>query len=192
MNEVPLPVRARHKLDTTRRIHEVAATMALEEGISNARIEAIAEAVGISKRTFFNYFPTKEDAVLGVQEPTIADAVIERFKTRSDDLLTRVVWMFVDVSRTILVTDSVSRHKELWQRFPELIGRYKARMLETESIVRPVVLEACPDVSAQEVAVILNLAGAIIRYGYSIDAELTDASIDESLKLFKITVRKSL
>ena len=192
MNDATLPVRARHKLETTRLIHEIAATMALKEGLLHAKVEAIAAAAGVSKRTFFNYFATKEDAVLGVQAPVLSDDVVKRFTTRDDDLLTRVVWMFVDVSRTILVTGSVKRHKELWHRFPELVGRYKARMLETEGIIRPVVTRVCPGVSDQEVSIILNLAGAIIRYGYSIDAELTDAGIAESLKQFKVTVRKSL
>ena len=192
MDEEQLPVRTQRKLETTRRIHEVASSMALSQGIFATKVEAIAETAGISKRTFFNYFQTKEDAILGVQAPFLPEGVVERFKTRCDDLLTKVVWLFVDVSRTIMVTDSLARHKKLWREFPELASRYKSYMLETEGIVRPVVAEAHPDVSDEDVSVILNLAGAIIRYGHSIDSELADASIDKSLKQFKTTVRKSL
>jgi len=36
-----------------------------QRGLSGFTIEELCEHVGISRRTFFNYFPSKEDAVLG-------------------------------------------------------------------------------------------------------------------------------
>ena len=192
MNDGRLSVRERNKQETTRRIHNIAATMALKNGLLDTKVEAIAEAAGVSKRTFFNYFASKEDAVLGVQQPVLRSEVIERFTTRDDDLLTRVVWMFVDVARTVMVADTIKRHKQLRQHFPELLGRFKASMMQVEGVVRPAVASACPKVSDQEVSIILSVAGAIIRYTYGFDAELTDASIGKSLKQFKVTLQRSL
>src|SRR5690606_32876329 len=52
----PASLRERRKADTWLAIHEAAATLALERGLENATVEAVAEAAGISPRTFFNYF----------------------------------------------------------------------------------------------------------------------------------------
>jgi AcrR family transcriptional regulator len=37
-----------------------------ERGLSGYTVQELSDAVGISRRTFFNYFPSKEDAVLGL------------------------------------------------------------------------------------------------------------------------------
>lgn len=51
----------------TRRALEVATIeLTLESGIENVTIEQIAERATVSPRTFFNYFPSKEDALLGL------------------------------------------------------------------------------------------------------------------------------
>jgi len=39
-----------------------------ERGLSGFTIEQLCDEVGISRRTFFNYFPSKDEAVLGVDE----------------------------------------------------------------------------------------------------------------------------
>lgn len=46
-------------------IAEVAMELFLERGFDSTTIEEIAAAAGISRRSFFRYFGTKEDAVLG-------------------------------------------------------------------------------------------------------------------------------
>ncbi|CAN5287276.1 hypothetical protein BH09ACT1_BH09ACT1_10110 [soil metagenome] len=37
-----------------------------ERGLSGFTVQELSDMVGISRRTFFNYFPSKEDAVLGL------------------------------------------------------------------------------------------------------------------------------
>ena len=39
-----------------------------ERGLGGFTIEQLCDEVGISRRTFFNYFPSKDEAVLGVDE----------------------------------------------------------------------------------------------------------------------------
>ena len=43
-------------------------------GLEQAAVEVIAENAGASPRTFFNYFPAKEDAVLGLRVPALEPA----------------------------------------------------------------------------------------------------------------------
>ena len=53
-----------------------------EHGLNGFTIEEVCTEVGISRRTFFNYFPSKEDAVLGIDETEdmarFADAFLSR------------------------------------------------------------------------------------------------------------------
>ncbi|PWH05055.1 hypothetical protein DEO23_14740 [Brachybacterium endophyticum] len=55
--------------------------LARERGIENVRVEDVVERVGVSRRTFGNYFPSKEAA--------IADRHVQRAQTAAIDLLER-------------------------------------------------------------------------------------------------------
>lgn len=64
-------LRARRRRETARDIHLVALRLARERGFDVVTVEAISAEAGIAPRTFFNYFPTKEAAViLGLPELT--------------------------------------------------------------------------------------------------------------------------
>lgn len=197
MSEPILSVRARHKLETISMIHDIAVKLALEKGLVNAKVEDIAAATGISKRTFFNYFPTKEDAVLGLQTPSLPEGATERFNNATSDVITQAALLVLEVTRTATVPgSSLERRKELRRRFPELYPRFEFRAMAAEAIVRPLVADCMrrndPDTSDQEIDVILRLAGTIIRYAYVIDPEIKDASITQSITAFKTTIRKTL
>jgi AcrR family transcriptional regulator len=50
-----------------RRFITLARAWTLERGLDGFTLEDLASAAGASRRTFFNYFPSKEHAVLGLQ-----------------------------------------------------------------------------------------------------------------------------
>lgn len=60
----PPGLRTRKKLQTRHRIETVALDLFERDGFDATTIDAIATAAEISPRTFFHYFPTKEDVVL--------------------------------------------------------------------------------------------------------------------------------
>ncbi|WP_181777462.1 TetR/AcrR family transcriptional regulator [Amycolatopsis pittospori] len=59
----PLGLRERKKRAARRAMSEAALKLALEKGVEQVRVEDIASAVGVSPRTFNNYFSSKEEAI---------------------------------------------------------------------------------------------------------------------------------
>jgi AcrR family transcriptional regulator len=61
-------LRERKKTATRQALHEAALRLAVERGLDNVTVEAIADAVNVHRRTFSNYFDGKEDAILYGEE----------------------------------------------------------------------------------------------------------------------------
>ena len=58
-------LRARKREATRSAITSAARRFTANHGLNGFTIEQLCEDVGISRRTFFNYFPSKEDAIVG-------------------------------------------------------------------------------------------------------------------------------
>jgi AcrR family transcriptional regulator len=65
MDEPECGLRERKKRETRLAIHRAALDLVEESGFDAVTTDQIAARAGVSPRTFFNYFPTKEGAVLG-------------------------------------------------------------------------------------------------------------------------------
>jgi AcrR family transcriptional regulator len=57
-------LRERKKAATRQALHEAALRLAMERGLDRVTSEAVADAAGVSRRTFSNYFANKEQALL--------------------------------------------------------------------------------------------------------------------------------
>jgi AcrR family transcriptional regulator len=71
MSESATGLRERRIAATSARLTALAREWTAERGFAGFTVEELCEAVGVSRRTFFNYFSTKEDVVLGI--PTRVD-----------------------------------------------------------------------------------------------------------------------
>lgn len=58
-----MDLRLRRRRQTTSEVRDVAVRLMGERGFDKVTIEEICAEAGISQRTFFNYFPTKESAI---------------------------------------------------------------------------------------------------------------------------------
>jgi AcrR family transcriptional regulator len=63
----PLGLRERKKAATRLALGEAAMRLAIERGLDNVLVEDIAEAAGVSTRTFNNYFASKYEAICALQ-----------------------------------------------------------------------------------------------------------------------------
>ncbi|MEV1331325.1 TetR family transcriptional regulator [Micromonospora costi] len=62
MDESP-GLRERKKAATRLALHDAALRLAIDQGLDRVTIEAIADAANVSRRTFSNYFSSKEEAI---------------------------------------------------------------------------------------------------------------------------------
>src|SRR5580700_1841595 len=65
-------LRERKKRLMRQQLSDTATQMFLEQGFDAVRVTEIAEACGVSEKTVFNYFPTKESLILDRLESTMA------------------------------------------------------------------------------------------------------------------------
>lgn len=206
---IPVPLRERNRLDTWALIHDKASGMALEEGLTKTTVEAIAEAAGISKRTFFNYFATKEDAIMGTQPPTLSEEAVVVFRADGEgDLFGRTVRLMVTVIRSMFPEASQKeRRKELKNKYPELSRAVFQHVTASELLVESILVDRY-DESDPEFAnvglpggrdgakALLMLAGTAMRFAFSRDPSAVSAgetkAVDESIEIFREAIKATL
>ncbi|MBT2595555.1 TetR/AcrR family transcriptional regulator [Arthrobacter sp. ISL-72] len=72
-------LRERKRVATRGAISAVARSLTAERGLTGYTVEEVCEQAGISRRTFFNYFPSKEDAILGHVDDELPEEVFDDF-----------------------------------------------------------------------------------------------------------------
>jgi AcrR family transcriptional regulator len=116
--------RERRKRLTRRALRKATLELGLEHGLGAVSVEAIASRAGVSTRTFFNYFDTKEDAAL-LQVFTVSEEELSRFAAGpADDTWPDLARLFTADSEAAAAEGAdFHRYLELQQRNPVLAGR---------------------------------------------------------------------
>jgi len=103
-------LRERKKRATRRALQLAALSLVAERGLDGVTTEEIAAAADVSSRTFFNYFPTKEDALVGA-DPELSTRLTGEFLARpraeSPLLALRVVFL--------TQAETIADNQPLWQ-----------------------------------------------------------------------------
>lgn len=119
--------RERRKRSTRRALRHAALDLGLQHGLAAVSVEAIASRAGVSTRTFFNYFDTKEDAAL-LQVFTVTEAELADFASGpADDTWPDLAQLFTtDLESAAEEGADFHRYLELQQQDPVLAGRQLA------------------------------------------------------------------
>jgi AcrR family transcriptional regulator len=144
--ERPLGLRERKKLETRATLAKVAVRLAAERGIEHVTVDDIAAQAGVSARTFFNYFASKEDAVMQPDPDPVAD-------TRDIAAALLAAPAELGPVRALAfawrpVAQRLDREAEDWlarisviERQPELIAKMFSVKAETERIMLEAIAE---------------------------------------------------
>ncbi|WP_084100199.1 TetR/AcrR family transcriptional regulator [Demequina sp. NBRC 110051] len=162
-----------------------------EHGYAAVTVEMIADRAGISPRTFYNYFPSREAALLGEAKPTPTEEAVEAFISRDDcsdveafALMMAQAWSASEPDRELF-----RLRRAVIDANPELAGVNLGRISESRAhyaaIVRrrlearyPELDEAAIEVeSSLTVAIAMSAIQAVAKDwmagGAALDADLT-------------------
>ncbi|WP_245847755.1 TetR/AcrR family transcriptional regulator [Lentzea kentuckyensis] len=94
-------LRERKKTETRAALSTAALRLALAKGVDNVRVDEIAEAANVSPRTYNNYFPSREHAIVAGITATRALQVVEELRARPSDepLIDSIVAAFTEQYR---------------------------------------------------------------------------------------------
>jgi AcrR family transcriptional regulator len=115
--------------ETSARLTSVCRRLTAQRGLNGFTVEEVCDEVDISRRTFFNYFPSKDDAVLGAHPDEEAERFAAEFLARGsrgwdtvvDDLVDLVIQHFLDAGA------GPAGHAEFFaaiEREPKLLLRF--------------------------------------------------------------------
>ena len=121
-------LRERKKADTRLAISRAALQLAIERGPDAITVDDIAAVAGVSPRTVFNYFSTKEEAILGFdpnRSVELGRSVLER--PARELPLTALRAAFVEIAAGVPEVAEISRARvELVRQHPQLHPGYVA------------------------------------------------------------------
>lgn len=128
--------RERKKVETRRTIVRVALSLALEHGLEGLTVAQISEAADIAPRTFFNYFSSKEEALVGGDGAVTAVELRSRLAERPQDevLLDSLRAVMMGMTRVMTETDreQVRQRQQLIQGHDALRSRQLAQFATVE------------------------------------------------------------
>lgn len=127
--------RDRKRQETRARLERAAVTLVLRDGLEQTTVDAISEMADVSPRTFFNYFDSKDSAILGRRDAASVDAALEAHAAStagqvSDDPAASIVHLIVTVLGAPTAGASIQADRmELVRRYPQLIADQLTQMM---------------------------------------------------------------
>ncbi|MGP5556985.1 TetR family transcriptional regulator [Corynebacterium flavescens] len=144
-----LSLREQKRIETRQRIEDSATKLVDERGFSDVTVEEICKNAGISRRTFFNYFDSKDSAVLGASSTLVDSDRRDYFLNTPTE---SVLKLTLDLLKTHLQghysSDVIAERRQRIASDPaaalSAMGRHRAKAVEISRLIRQR-LEAEPE-----------------------------------------------
>jgi AcrR family transcriptional regulator len=136
-------LRARKKTATRLALHEAALRLVAERGLDRVSIDDIAGRADVSPRTFFNYFATKDDAVVGLDPAGPAEQAAAFAARPASETA-------VEAMRAIALEQAtrMAEDPQLWplrlqvvEAHPVLVGKLAAAFGESDRVLAAAIAE---------------------------------------------------
>jgi AcrR family transcriptional regulator len=127
-------LRERKKAETRRALASAALRLAAERGPDRVTVDDIAEAANVSPRTFFNYFATKDDAIVGVT-PASSSTLLGGLTARPEgEAPIDSLRAAVQTAASTVVSSAADwgLREQVFQQHPYLAARHASLFAEVE------------------------------------------------------------
>ena len=197
--------REQQRRDTLLALHEAAVGLLTVQGYDAATITSISDRAGVSRRTFFNYYASKDEAILGVLDPEVPEEVLNRFldEIAGERALGPVVRLLMSVmSASRVGPESRQDLMELAALAPSLSQTLKRFAVRAEDVISEVLVEhlnqhdAEPRTTPDIAHAMVMIAGTALRFAFS---QNPDSMIDpdspalvRAIELFSTTLKEVL
>lgn len=121
MQNEELGIREQKRRDTLARIRNEAARLVEEHGYDNVTVDDICHAASISRRTFFNYVDSKDEAILGSFPFAFTDASLAAIRDTPSDNVLELVIRSIQVEPGRFDGPAAKCRKELLENNPGLM-----------------------------------------------------------------------
>ena len=198
-------LRERKKAATRRALREAAVRLTLERGVEHVTVEEVAAEVGVSTRTFFNYFGTKEEALLGEMPGTVDEAAAREFASGgptgdfTDDLVGMLIAFLLDTDDLPAQLEEMRLRKRLTDREPQLLPGVLARFYDMEQVVAAAIAERLgeppesdrPQLAAVTAMAVMRHTMRHLRYSEEEDAEDIRARVRAAFRVLSEAYREA-
>jgi AcrR family transcriptional regulator len=149
--ERPQGLRELKRHETFERIMEKGLKLFVKNGYEATTLDAIAEAAGISRRTFFYYFKSKEDILLAARDSGFREALRPAMLEESPDQapVDAVQKCLIKVATRYETKESIV-YDRLMESTEALRARKEAVFVDTEQILLEAMCELWPSPGRRE------------------------------------------
>lgn len=171
-------LRGRKRQQTRQAVTAAARSLTAAKGLNGFTVEEVCDAVGISRRTFFNYFPSKEDAILGHHDDEHPGELMAGFLrgggepgTISDTLLADLVQLTLDIWASKVDSESATDVRQLIaaiKKEPQLMAKIVGISAEREAASRQLIAQR-EGVPAEHPVVVMavTMIGAMAHHAHA-------------------------